>query len=456
MTTTQEQEKKTDLKPQEALPRVKGWPLVGSGPAVFNEPLNFFGRLAKEYGDMALYYTGPIPILFINSPELVHELLVERAQDFDKGKVQRDAFGQLVGKGLLTSEGKLHQQQRKLMAPAFTPRRLSSYADTMVAFADRNQADWQEGQILNVNQEMMRLTMSIVSKVLLGIELTADDEMGRAMQVGIEWVQLLMQQPIHLPLFVPTPRNHRTREGLNLIRQRVQNLIDERRTKGEDTGDLLSLLLLAQDEQGQGMSDQQVYDEVVTIFLAGHETTAQALTWTFHLLGQHPDLYRKLQEEVDTVLEGRLPTYVDLNKLPYTLQVLKEAMRIYPPSSVIIRHAIRDTELGGYKIRKNSWVTYSQYILHRRPDNFPDPERFDPERFAPENEQKLPRYAYTPFGAGHRICIGNHFATMEGHLLLATLAQKVSFEALNDFPVTPELVVTLRPKNGLKMKVKRR
>ena len=204
------------------------------------------------------------------------------------------------------------------------------------------------------------------------------------------------------------------------------------------------------------MSDRQVYDEAVTLFVAGHETTANALTWTFWLLARHPECYDRLQRELDAVLAGRPPTAADLPRLPYALQVFKEAMRLYPPSSGLLRVALRDTEIGGYPIRRRTSVLCSQYVLHRRPDSFPEPERFDPERFTPERERELPRYAYLPFGAGHRVCIGNHFALLEGHLLLATLAQRVRFELATGQDVAPRLLVTLRPAREIAVRVRRR
>jgi cytochrome P450 len=382
--------------------------------------------------------------------------MVEHTADYDKSSLQRNLFRPLVGKGLLTSEGQLHQQQRKLMAPAFQPRRLVSYADTMVDYAVKTRQDWAEGAVLDLDAEMMRLTMSVVSKVLLDIEISdvaATREIRAALEIGLRWIKYATTGLFPLPLFVPTPRNLQAQKALKLVRGRIQAMIDERRANLTDQGDLLSVLLLAQDEEGRGMSDRQVLDEAATIFLAGHETTAHALTWSFYLLTRHPEIYARMLAELDAVLGERIPTYNDLTHLPYTLQVLKEALRLYPPSSIIFRRALRATEIGDYPIPKGALVIFSQQVLHRRSDNFPDPERFDPERFTSENEARLHRHAYLPFGAGPRICIGNHFALMEGHLLMATLSQKVRLELLNDTPVEPELVVTLRPKSEIKVRV---
>lgn len=233
-------------------------------------------------------------------------------------------------------------------------------------------------------------------------------------------------------------------------------MIDERRASSEEKGDLLSILLRTRAEDGTGMSDEQIRDEVVTLYVAGHETTATALTWVWYLLARHVEIYQKVQQEVDRVLQGRIPTYADLVNLPYTLQVLKETMRLYPPAYAFGRVALHDVEVDGYVIRARQGALFSPYTIHRRPDYFPDPEKFEPERFTPENEKQLPRYAYMPFGAGARICIGNHFALMEEHLLLVTLAQHVTFELVPDQRVELDPQVTLRPKAGIKMVVRRR
>jgi cytochrome P450 len=420
------------------------------------DPIGYFTDVTKECGGIAHFQLGPIKAVFLNSPELIQSFLVEHAQDYDKSKFQRNLFSPLTGNGLLTSEGQYHTQQRKLMAPAFTPRRLEHYAEAMVACADQAQQRWDDGAILNLDSEMMSLTMSIVSKVLLNTEFgdTGETkELAAAINIGQQWIRYATTGLFPLPLSVPTPRNQNAKKAMALVRNRVQAIIDERRASLTDRGDLLSTLLMTQDEQGKGMNDQQVFDEVITIFLAGYETTGRALSWTIYLLNHHPEIYAKMQVECDRVLAGRMPTYADLPNLPYTLQVLKESMRLYPPSSVIFRQALKDTEIEGYPIKKGTMVIFSQYVLHRHAESFPDPNRFDPERFSPENEAKIHKYAYLPFGAGHRICIGNHFASLEGQLILAVLSQKVNLELLSKEPVQSELVVSLRPKTPLKVKV---
>ncbi|MBV9690416.1 MAG: cytochrome P450 [Ktedonobacteraceae bacterium] len=261
-----------------------------------------------------------------------------------------------------------------------------------------------------------------------------------------------------LPLGWPTPGNRRVVQAEQLLEAHFQRMIDERRSSTVERNDFLSLLLQARDEDGSKMSDQQAIDECLTLFAAGHETTAIALIWAWYLLCQHPDIYQKLQQEVDCVLQGRTPTYADLPRLPYCLQVFKETMRLYSPGYTVSRQALHDVEIDGYLVPKGATVLVSSYTIHRRPEYFPEPERFEPERFTPEREKRLPRHAYIPFGVGPRICIGNHFALMEGQLLLATLAQRATFTLVPGQRIKPdpEHNLALRPNGKVKVVVKKR
>jgi len=450
------------------IPLLRGSALFGNFLNYRRDPLAFYMGLGQSR-DITAYRMLAAPVVFINEPRIIQGLLVERAADYDKGAIQRYLFRPLVGNGLVNSEGAFHQSQRKLLAPAFQPRHLSAYADTMVAYADRWQARQDGGTTFDIHAEMMRLTMDVVSTVLLGADVSRDaDELSAAINTAVHWFQYATTNLIPTPLWAPTPTNLRTNRAIALIKRKVQGIITGRqrsRQSSDDVegrGDLLTMLLGARDDDGRGMSDQQILDEVLTFFVAGHETTALALSWSFYLLARHPDAAARLYAEVDEVLDGRPPTYADLPRLPYTLQVLKEALRLYPPSSAILRVALRDTVLEDgqghrYPIRKGVAVVFSQYVLHRRPDHFPNPERFDPERFRPDRERALPRYAYLPFGAGHRVCIGSHFAMMEGHLLLATIARRLRFTLAGPAtPVAPELVLTLRPSRPIMVTATRR
>lgn len=441
------------------IPRIRELPVIGSFPQYNKDRLAVFSRVVHECGDVGVFHFGPFPVIVFNAPEFVHSILVEHPYDFDKGVVMHNAFEPLIGQGLFISEGAFHRNQRKMMAPPFQPKHIKSYADTMAYYGERLQETWHEGDVIDIGREMTHATMSIVGKVLFDSDVfTETDELGAAMTTVLEHANYALSRFFPIPLTWPTRRSRRTVRAMGVVRGRIKQMIDERRASNEEKNDFLSILLHTQEEDGSHMSDQQVSDEAVTLFGAGHETTATALTWAWYLLANHPDVYSKLQQEVDSVLQGRSPTYADLAHLPYTLQVFKETLRLYPPAYALSRVALHDIELDGYLVRKNETVVLCPYTMHRRPDFFPDPERFDPERFTLENEKRLPRYAYFPFGAGPRICIGNHFAMMEGHLLLATFAQHVTFDLVQggqQIKPDPNKTITIRPNYGIKMMVRR-
>ncbi|GAC1642798.1 MAG: cytochrome P450 [Ktedonobacteraceae bacterium] len=450
----------TPMKQAKPIPRIAELPLVGSLPEHTRDRLSLYLRVARQCGDVGSFHFGPYRVIFFNTSEYVHSIFVEHAYDFDKGAAIHNTFRPIIGNGIFTSEGDFHRRQRKLMAPSFQPRHITSYADTMVHYGELIQREWSENETIDVSQEMTNLTMSIIGKVLFDADVfTETDELGAAMTTILAHASHTLSQLFPIPLNWPTKRNKNMRQAIALLRGRIQKLIEERCAETRERNDFLSVLLQSKDEDSHSMSDEQIIDESLTLFGAGHETTATALAWTWYLLASHPDIYKKVQEEVDTVLEGHTPTYADLARLPYCLQVFKETMRLYPPAYAISRAPLHDVNIDGYTVRKGKdIVLVSPYTIHRRPDYFPNPEMFDSERFTPENEKRLPRYAYMPFGAGPRICIGNHFAMMEGHLLLATLAQRVTFELVPDQRIEPDPLksVTIRPKNGVNMVVHRR
>jgi cytochrome P450 len=444
---------------QKSIPRITGLPLLGNLPEFQSDRLELFMRVMRECGDIGCFYFGPYPLIQINHPELMHSLLVEHTYDFDKGEMMHKAIEPLAGKGVFISEGDFHRSQRKLMAPSFQPRHIMHYADTMVRYGEQIQATWRDGEVIDVARQMIHVTMSIIGKVLFDADVMTETEgLGAAIATMLEQATYSLSHLFPIPLSWPTPRSWRTRRALAVLNNRMQQMIDERRASSEERDDFLSILLRAHEEDGTTMSNEQVQSEALTLFNAGHETTATALTWVWYLLATHPDVYRRVQEEVDCVLQGHTPTYEDLPRLPYCLQVFKEALRLYPPAYGVARAALHDVELGDYKIKQGVGVIAAIYAMHRCSAYYPDPERFDPERFTPDNERLLPRYAYLPFGAGPRICLGNHFAMMEGHLLLAALAQRVTFDLVPGQSVKSDLskTLTLRPIHGLKMVVHRR
>ena len=436
----------------QAVPFTREHFLFGSYQEFSRERLGFLLRLAQE-GDVRGFRLGPIPLLFFNKAEYAQHILVEHADDFSKGKLMHKAVG---NNGLFVSEGEFYRRQRKLMAPCFQPRHIASYSETIVRYAKRLMQEWEDGAVIDIDHAMFRFTMSIVGKVLFDTDfLSETDALGAAINTGLAHAVRTLSSPFMLPLSIPTPYNQRVRQATRLLETRLFQMIEERRQHPDDRNDLLSHLLQARDDEGQPMSDQQVIDECVTLFTAGHETTAAALAWTWYLLCEHPQSYQKLQQEVDQELQGRLPTFEDLPRLPYCLHVFKETMRLYPPASGILRESLHATVIEGYRVPRGASILISPYTLHRRADTFPDPESFQPERFEPTREKLLPRSAYIPFGAGPRICIGNHFALMEGQLLIAAIAQHCTFHLVPGQQIVPDVVhhLALRPGSAVKVSV---
>ena len=418
------------------------------------DPIPFFTRIAAEYGDAVQFQVGRQTIILVNHPDLVRDLFVTKHRSFHKSRVlQRSKI--ILGEGLLTSEEEFHKRQRRLAQPAFHRDRIARYAEVMVQRADAMRASWRDGQTLDMHREMMRLTLSVVAKTLFDAELGGEDEeIGRALTTLIDLFPLLMN-PLSTKLRkLPIPSTFRFRGAIRRLDQTIYGIIEERRASGEDRGDLLSMLLLAQDVEGDGggMSDKQVRDEAMTLFLAGHETTANALAWTWYLLAQHPEVANEMYRVIDEVLGGELPTANDYPRLQYVEMVLAESMRLYPPAWAVSRLAIEDVDLGGYSIPRDAVVVASQAVLHRDPRFWDQPARFDPMRFTPDAKAARPKYAYFPFGAGPRLCIGEGFAWMEGVLILATIAQKWSMELLSH-NVKPKASITLRPAGGIKVRL---
>lgn len=417
--------------------------------------LRFVTENHRQYGDVvhARFFNRNLYMLY--DPDDIQYVLVKAPEKFEKSPLLKKATQLALGNGLLLSEGAFHKRQRKLAQPAFHHQRIANYADVMVAYTERMLADWQQGDQRDMHHEMMKLTMEIVAKTLFDADVSQEaDSIGEAITTAIELASARMSRPLALPLWIPTPTNRRTRQAVAVVDARIQQIIAQRRAHPADQGDLLSMLLLAKDEEtGAYMNDQQVRDEAMTLFIAGHETTANALAWTLYLLAQHPDVSAKLVAELDTVLAGRSATMQDLRQLTYTDQVVKESMRLYPPAWIFARLAIEDVTLGGYPVEKGSVVMVSSYALHRDPRYWAAPETFDPDHFAPGWEERVPRYAYIPFGGGPRVCIGNSFAMMEAVLCLATIMQRCRLSLIPGQQITPEPLITLRPDPGIDMRV---
>ena len=427
-------------------------PLIGGLINPGRDPLAFLTRLARTYGDVAYFRLGSERAFFINHPQHIRDVLVTHDRNFTKSRGLERAK-KLLGEGLLTSEGAAHMRQRRLLQPAFHRDRIDAYASVMVEHADRMRRRWTAGAHMDVSREMMRLTLSIVGKTLFDSDVESKaDEIGTAVTRVLEtfWLTLLP-----FPDFIeklPLPMIRRSRAGRAKLDRLIYALIAERRAAGHDRGDLLSMLLMAQDEEdGSGLTDRQVRDEAMTLILAGHETTANALAWTWYLVSQSLGVETRLHEEIDRVLQGRLPGAADLGALPFVEQVVTESMRLYPPAWVVGRRALAEYAIGEFVVPARSVVFMSPYVMQRDPRYYPDADRFLPERWTPDFKAALPKFAYFPFGGGPRQCIGEPFARMELALLVATIAQRWRLRLVPDQSVVPRPLITLRPKHGINM-----
>lgn len=422
------------------------------------DPLAFLTTLAREYGDIAHVKLGPQHVFLLNHPDYIRDVLVTHNRNFVKGRAL-DRAKRVLGEGLLTSEGPFHHRQRRLVQPAFHRQRVAAYGEVMVAYADRTRERWQNGATLDIAHEMMELTLAIVGKTLFDADVEAEaDEIGATLTELMSLFKLVSSPLSDLLDRLPLPRTRRFWRAKARLDETIYRMIEQRRRSGEDKGDLLSMLLLSQDDEGdgRGMGDQQVRDEALTLFLAGHETTANALTWTWYLLGQNPQAEARLHAELATILAGRLPSVDDVPQLTYTRMVLAESMRLFPPAWILGRRALQPYDVGGYTIPAGGLLIMSQYVMHHDPRYYPEPERFDPLRWTPEAQNTRPKFAYFPFGGGPRLCIGESFAWMEGVLLLATIAQHWRLRLAPGFPVATLPLITLRPKHGMRMTVEQR
>ena len=401
---------------------------------------------------------GPRRGLLLYHPDAIEEVLVTRNRDFIKSPGVR-LLSRLLGNGLLLSEAGIWLRQRRLLQPAFHRQRVAAYGEVMTSLTMRRLADWRDGDVLDVHAEMMALTQAIVAKTLFDADVSDESyAIAEASNVLVEDFGRRLGSLLQLlPDWVPTPANLRTRRAIRRLDEVVYRMIAARRRSAEDRGDLLSILLHAQDaDDGSRMTARQVRDEVMTLLLAGHETTAVALSWTWYLLSEHPEVDARLADELRSVLGGRPPAVVDLPKLTYTEMIVNESMRLYPPAYGIAREASNSSEVDGYSIPPGLIVIMPTWVVHRDRRWFAEPEAFRPERWADGLASRLPRFAYFPFGGGPRQCIGNAFALMESALLLAAIAQRFRLTLEPGQRVTPTPYVTLRPEPGLRMRLERR
>ncbi|MFN8372289.1 MAG: cytochrome P450 [Anaerolineae bacterium] len=439
-------------------PGPRGSLLTGAMNDFRKERLGFMLEVRDHYGDIAHFKLLQRHAYLLNHPDYIRTVLVDNPEKFHKSPLLKRTTRDLIGYGSLVIEDDYWKKRRRLIQPAFHHHRIAAYGDVMVQHTQHMLDTWHTGDTHDIAQEMMKLTLGIAAKTLFDADVSDQaNEIGNAITVGLHATMARIQRPM-LNFFdwLPTPANRERLRSGEVLHNVIMKIINDRRASGEDKGDLLSMLLLSKDEDGSGMTDRELHDEAMTLFIAGHETTALALTWALYLLAQNPHVVDKLTQELDAVLGARAATVNDLAALPYTEMVVKEALRMYPPAWVISRIAVEPVTVADYHIDRDSLVLMSPYVMHHDERYFPEAERFLPERFSAENEKTLPKYAYFPFGGGPRVCIGNQFAMMEARLVLATIMQHYRPTLVPGQNIVLEPLITLRPRDGIQMRLQAR
>jgi cytochrome P450 len=435
-------------------PGPKGLPLVGMALTLRHDPLEGLRTIAREYGDIVRFHVIGQERILLNHPDWINQVLVIQHNKFHKSELTRRVTVRMLGQGLLISEGEFWRRQRRLAQPAFHRNRVNDYAATMLELTESHLRAWQDGEERNIGQEMTALTLAIAVRTLFGATLPEQARgVGRAMTFLMRYSLRRQRSPFRIPETWPTPSNLRANRELEFIGSLVYRIISERQAEGDSNhhNDLLALLMGAMDEDGTQMTPQQLHDETMTLFLAGHETTAQMLTWTWYALSQNPAVQTRLEEELRGVLDSRPIEAADVPRLPYLHAVMSEILRLYPPAYIMAREVIEPCEIAGYTLRPNGTILFSQWVMQRDPRFYSDPEAFRPERWLDGLADRLPPGAYFPFGDGPRRCIGQGFALLEAAVVIATLARRFRFQLVPGKPVIPEPLVTLRPRHGIQM-----
>ncbi|MCX5744750.1 MAG: cytochrome P450 [Proteobacteria bacterium] len=435
-----------------SIPSVPGLPVIGNLLQFRADRLALHEEAAR-IGPIVRFSLAHIPVYVVTDADVAHQILADEADAFKKA-TGLQFLRPMLGDGLLTSEGPTHRRHRKLLAPAFAPKRLAAYGEVMVAETRAQLATWRGGKQVDLARELMELTLAIAGRTMFGADVRGD---ARTVAEGLELAMRALvdnlTSVVQLGYAWPLPRHRQMRRAVAMLDDVVYRLIAEARAAGVDRGDVLSMLLLARDDDGgPGLTDREIRDEVMTLLLAGHETTANALTWTWYELGRHPAALATLRQELATVVGARAVTVADLPALPFTAAVIDEAMRLHPPAYVTGREAIRDVTIGGHHFPARAILMINIRGIHRRADYFPAPTAFQPARMLPDAKKARPRHHFLPFGAGPRVCIGSHFALMEAQLVLATMIQHASIRTLATH-VVPEPLITLRPRGGLPARV---
>jgi cytochrome P450 len=437
-------------------PGPRSVPLFGNLFAFRKDPLDFLSICAQEYGDISHFRIANVNAYLLSDPDFIEYVLVRNSANFIKGRVFRSNH-LLLGNGLLTSEGDFWRRQRRLAQPAFHREQVNTYAKIITTCAGQMISTWKDGDIHDIYQDMKRLALEIITRILFDVDINNEsDTVGRALKVVWQEFTARIQNGLLIPEQLPTLGNIRYQRAVRQLDRIVFKIIQERRNLGRDGNDCLSILLAAQDTDGSQMTDKQLRDEVMTLFIAGHESTALALTWTWYLLAQDPSVVSQLSNEVDGVPRSRPLEMDDLPQLRFTERVVKEAMRLYPPVWAIPRQSLNDCEIGGYKIPAGTSLTISQWVMHRDPRYFPEPDKFKPERWENDLEKRLPSFVYFPFGGGSRHCIAYSLAMVEAVLIIAMLAKNFDFTLLAGHRVEPFPSITLYPRYGLKARIRRK
>jgi len=444
-----------DKNPTRSIPSI---PYFGSLPAMQRDRLGFLLRTRQQLGDVAPFRMIGTDFYLLSNPTHIKHVLLDNHKNYTKGLAYQ-RLKAVLGNGLLTSTGDLWLRQRRLIQPAFHRQKIVDFGRIMTDAAceteERLLPYARSGEPVDIHAEMMRLTLNVVARALFSAEIgNMADQIGTAMNTMLENSVRRIERPFTLPMWLPIPEVTGFKNSLVTLNETVFKIIEDRRRNGSDQADLLSMLLHAVDEEtGNEMDDQQLRDEVMTLFLAGHETTANALSWAWYQLSKSPQVERRLSDELSRVLAGRIPTVADLPNLPYNRMVIDEVLRLNPPAWLLSRAAVGADQVGGAEIKPQSVVFLCPYVTHRHPDYWPNPEGFDPERFTDQNSDLRPPFAYFPFGGGPRLCIGNNFALQEAQLVLATLVQRYRVELVSGIPVVPQPSITLRPKRGITVRV---
>lgn len=438
-----------------AVPKMAGISALSAARRLRDDPVGLVETLGSECGDLGRFNVGPRQVILVNSPDLVRQVLVGDPDTFGKGRIQRRALRPLMGDSLFTSEGELHRRQRRFAAPAFTPRGTVRHIEAIAALAEQWVDGLDVGSEIEILDQLSDFKLDLAGRLIMSTKLGNRLEFAKAVNGAQDYELRAMRNLLSIPLSVPTPANLRSRRAIKFLRRTIDNAVRERCASNSGGDDVLALLLAARDTGGNPIEKQLLVDEILALTLTASDTPTIALTWTLYYMMTHPETYARLTAEATEVLRGGAVTKENIGSLRYALQVYKESLRLTPVAPILMRTALQETALGGYRIPKGTVVLISPYALHRRTEIYPQPDRFDPERFSPENERKLPKYAFLPFGAGPHMCIGNHFTMLDGQIVLATLAQRVRLELVPGQRIEPTFLINIRPKYGIRAVVRR-